>query len=141
MSNRGKKPSPEKFTYVSYPELCERTGMTPTQMDKFLAKHGHWLGDGREDREIAVKPRHQRERRYDVALVDVILALHGKAHRQLEEPETDWLTKYQETNSDRSQRSNLAGPHHRGHQTRGGTSGGSSRRGRIPAPGASPRRT
>lgn len=43
-------------------------------------------------------PSHGRPPRWDPRVVDLIHALRGEPHRQLEPPHRDWLARYQEGN-------------------------------------------
>lgn len=55
---------------------------------KLLTRHGWWLH---------AEPRRIGKRMtYNATVIDKLRALLGQEHRQLEAPESDWLTRYLE---------------------------------------------
>lgn len=83
------RPRSRPVSRVTVPEIARELGDTETHVRHLLARHGWWLKDG------FVRGRGQGSpATYDATVIEKLRGLLGQPARQLEEPESDWLSAY-----------------------------------------------
>lgn len=86
---RAKHSTSPAYSRVSVNEIAVELGIAPAQVRRLLAKHGWWIGDGRR-----ITARRNVTRTYHKDVIEKLRGLLGQEHRQLDDPESDWLSRY-----------------------------------------------
>lgn len=74
---------------LTLPQIATELGVSIERARRLLRTKGRWLGA-----KTAQAPGPGRPTTYDAGVVELLRALLGQPHRQLEPPESDWLSHF-----------------------------------------------
>lgn len=78
-----------RITRVTVPMIAVELGDTESHVRRLLDKHGWWLVDEKRRGRGRGSPA-----TYDATVIEKLRGLLGQPARQMEEPESDWLSAH-----------------------------------------------